>query len=85
MRKWQASLLVSSEEWQSLLVEGNEYSYAGYNLREEISKPPTHTNYTGLRGIKTASGFNNLYILICFFTQQKTAKGNEPPDGWRLR
>ena len=66
-------------------MEGNEYSYAGYNLREEISKPPTHTNYTGLRGIKTASGFNNLYILICFFKQQKTAKGNEPPDGWVTR
>ena len=75
MRKWQASLLVSSEEWQSLLVEGNEYSYAGYNLREEISKPPTHLNSTCFRGIKTASGFHILYIVICFFTQQKTAKG----------
>ncbi len=66
-------------------MEGNEYSYAGYNLREEISKPPTHTSYTGLRGIKTAADLIIYTFLYSFLHNKKTAKGNFPPDGWQLR
>ena len=63
-------------------MDGNEYSYAGYNLREEISKPPTHLNSTCFRGIKTAADLIIYTFLYSFLHNKKTAKGFYTYDGF---